>query len=257
MQDFSRYYASEKDALEYQFKMLFFTLAIFACFVAYAMDVLALTWMIVLSSVLVTRWMIAFHELMHLKEPAQLDIFTRLLPIPFAPFNLGYAEYQVIHMGHHKFTASVEDPDAFHILGGVISALFGAITQHEQACYRYIRTHGLSQELGVMLFVRSVIFFALLVSAPLAFLAWWLVLRVSNIINDFVFFHLVHFRSGQAGTFPIPLPRFIATIALLIYGPDVVYGTMHHNIHHTDSRIAPRYLPRVALAFEINKSVES
>lgn len=246
MQHFSEYHAGEKDAVEYRFKMLFFTLAIFACFIAYANEVMPLVWMIILCTVMVTRWMIAFHELMHLKKPQQLDYFTRLMPLPFAPFNLGYAEYQDIHLRHHRFTASADDPDAFHILGGGIKAFFGALTQHEQASYRYICAHGISRELGVMMLLRSGIFFTLLVAAPQAFLAWWLVLRVSYIINDFVFFHLVHYRAGQAGTFSIPLPAFIIYPALLIYGPDVVYGTMHHNIHHAHSRIAPRFLPRMA-----------
>ena len=146
MQDFSEYHAGESDAVEYQLKMLLLTLSIFVCFTAYANDVMSFLWMIVLSSVMVTRWMIAFHELMHLKKPEQLNFFTRLMPIPFAPFNLGYAEYQAIHLGHHRFTASVDDPDAFHILGGMLRAFVGALTQHEQACYRYIRTHGLSRE---------------------------------------------------------------------------------------------------------------
>ena len=246
MADYSQYYANEKDAVEYRFKIIFFTLAIYSCFAAFVFDLINVGWMIVLTSIMVTRWMIAFHELMHLKKAEELDLLTRLLPIPFAPVNLGYREYQNIHMGHHRFTATPNDPDAFHILGGFLRALIGALTQHEQASYRYIRANGLSRELAVMMLVRAGIFMALLLTAPEAFLMWWLVLRLSYVINDFVFFHLVHFRSGAAGTFPIPLPFYIVYPALLIYGPDVVYATMYHDIHHQHTRIAPRYLPVIA-----------
>lgn len=250
MLDFSELYANKKDALEYRIKIVFFTLAIFACFAAYASGVINVIWMALLTTVMVTRWMIAIHELMHLKKPDELDLFTRLLPIPFGPVNLGYREYVDIHMGHHQHTATSKDPDAFHILGGFVKAFIGALTQHEQASYRYIRAHGLSRELMVMMLIRLSIFFALLLAAPLAFLSWWLVLRISYVINDFVFFHLVHFRAGTAGTFPIPLPNYIVYPALLIYGKDVVYATMYHDIHHKHTRIAPRFLPVVAKQFK-------
>ena len=246
MSDFTEYYADEKDALEYRIKIRFFTFALFACYVAYETGAINGVWMALLTSVMVTRWMIAFHELMHLKKPHELDLLTRLLPIPFAPFNLGYREYQNIHMGHHQFTATTKDPEAFHILGGSVKAFIGALTQHEQASYRYIRSNGLSRELAVMMALRAALFFALLFAAPQAFLAWWLVLRLSYVVNDFVFFHLVHYRSGVAGVFPIPLPSYLVYPALLIYGSDVVYATMHHDIHHQHTRIAPKYLPVVA-----------
>lgn len=249
MSEFSEYYANEKDAVEYRVKIIFFTLAIFACFAAFATDVINVVWMAVLTTVMVTRWMIAFHELMHLKKPDDLDLFTRLLPMPFAPFNLGYREYQNIHMGHHRYTATHNDPDAFHILGGFVSAFIGALTQHEQAVYRYIRANGLSRELAVMMLLRIALFLGLMLAAPQAFLVWWLVLRLSYTLNDFVFFHLVHFRTGEAGTFPLPLPAYIVYPALLIYGPDVVYATMFHNIHHLHTRITPRNLPVVATKF--------
>lgn len=251
MTDFSKYDANENDVMEYRFKVVFFTLAIFACYAAYASDAISVMWMAFFTNVLVTRWMITFHELMHLKKPQELDLFTRLSPIPFAPFSLGYREYHNIHMGHHRYTATDKDPDAFHILGGYVKAFIGALTQQEQASYRYIRANGLSRELKVMLLVRATIFFGLLLASPLAFLAWWLVLRLSYAINDYVFFHLVHFRAGAAGTFPIPLPDYIAFWFFLFYGSDVVYATIHHDMHHQHTRIAPRNLP--VIAAQLNK----
>lgn len=246
MSDFSKYYANEKDVLEYRIKITLFTLAVFSCYIAYANDVINFLSMTLLTTVMVTRWMIAFHEIMHLRKAGELDLFTRLLPIPFAPFNLGYREYHHIHMGHHRYTATSNDPDAFHILGGFVKAFMGALTQHEQACFRYIQANGLSRELAVMMLIRLSIFVVLLLTAPGTFFAWWLVLRLSYVINDFVFFHLVHYRSGTAGTFPLPLPSYIKFPAILIYGADVVYAMMYHDIHHQHSRIAPKYLPVVA-----------
>ncbi len=246
MQTFSSYYAGGKDALEYQIKLILFTLAIYGCFAAYVMDWMSVWWMSAIVSVLVTRWMIALHELFHLRKPENLDLITRILPIPFAPFSLGYREYRTIHFGHHHHTASVKDPDAFHIRGGFLKAFIGAVTQQEQAIYRYISTHGLSRELAIMIFIRLTLFTAMLLVSPAAFIVWWLVLRVTYIINDFVFFHLVHYRAGLTGTFPIPLPSIIRYPALLIYGIDVVYATMHHDIHHKHTMIAAKYLPVVA-----------
>ena len=247
MQTLSSYYAGNNDALEYQLKLILFTLAIYGCFVAYVMDWMSVWWMSAVVSVLVTRWMIALHELFHLRKAEDLDLLTRILPIPFAPFSLGYREYRHIHFGHHHHTASVMDPDAFHIRGGFLKAFIGTATQQEQATYRYISTHGISKELTVMMLIRLAIFTAMLLLSPAAFLVWWLVLRVTYIINDFVFFHLVHYRAGSTGTFPIPLPAIIRYPALLIYGIDVVYATMHHDIHHKNPSVAAKYLPVIAI----------
>lgn len=245
MKIFSSYYADGKDAFEYQLKMLFLVVAIYACFGAYSLNWMGVWWMAAIVSVLVTRWMIAFHELFHLKKADDLDVITRLSPIPFAPFNLGYREYQTIHMGHHQHTATQQDPDAFHILGGSLKAFIGAITQHEQAVYRYISANGFSRELRIMMMVRLALFGTLFLLSPSAFLVWWLVLRVTYSINDFVFFHLVHYRSGVSGTFAIPLPFFLQLPALLIYGIDVVYATIHHDTHHKHPRVAAKHLPQV------------
>ena len=60
---------------------------------------------------------------------------------------------------------------------------------------------------------------------------------------------MVHFRAGKAGAFSIPVPRYIAYPASLIYGSDVVDATMQYDIHHQHIRIAARYLPVVAAQF--------
>ena len=245
MQTYSQYHADDNDAREYQFKIVIFTLILFVCFAAYASGWFNVWWMVAISTIAVTRWMIAFHELFHLRKPEELVFFIRLLPIPFAPLNLGYREYRNIHFGHHRYTATQDDPDAFHILGGHMRAFVGAITQHEQAVFRYIKANGLSREMTVMMVIRLSMFLLLLWYSPMAFMAWWLVLRITYTVNDYVFFHLVHYRSGISGTFPIHLPGFIVYVASIIYGYDVVYATMHHDIHHQHTQIAAKYLPIV------------
>jgi len=256
MDDVEHYYANDKDATEYQVKIIAFTLGLYLVFFAFVTNYINVWLIIPVSSILVTRWMIAFHELFHLKKADDLDWMTRLVPIPFSPVNLGYREYRQIHMGHHRHTAQKEDPDAFHIRGGHLKALLGALTQHEQATYRFIKQHGLSKEFTVMFGLRAALFFILLLAFGKAFLAWFLVLRITYVINDYVFFHLVHYRAGPEGkfkhgkssygTFKIPLPTWLQYPAIVIYGIDVVYATMHHDIHHHNTRIAAKYLPRIA-----------
>lgn len=243
---FSKYHATDRDAREYQVKVTLFTLSIFCCYAAYIIGVINVWWMAVLTSVMVTRWMIAFHELLHMRKADELDLLTRLLPIPFAPFNIGYREYRSIHAGHHRHVATDDDPDAFHIQGGHLKALLSAITLHEQQLIRYVSIHGMSHELAIMIIIRLTVFTAMLTLSPSAFLYWWLALRITYIINDFVFFHLVHYRAGKYGTFPIPLHALIRYPLLAIYGIDVVYATMHHDVHHEHPLIAAKYLPRIA-----------
>ncbi len=252
MKDFTQYHASPTDARQYQLKVTLYTVLLFGCYAAYASGAINLWWMVGLSSVLVTRWMIAFHELIHLRDADELDLLTRLLPIPFAPFNIGYREYRNIHAGHHQYTASEQDPDAFHIMGGHLAALFGTVTLHEQQLVRYVKRHGLSTELALMAVIRLALFVGLLVIDPAAFLSWWLVLRLTYCVNDYVFFHLVHYRAASYGSFPIPLPTVIQYPLFLIYGIDVVYATMHHDIHHKHQQVAAKYLPRVAAELEVH-----
>lgn len=244
MKDYTEFYADNSDAIEYQVKVILFTLSLYGCYAAFALELINVCWMAALSSIMVTRWMIAFHELLHLRKAEELDLITRLLPIPFAPLNIGYREYRNIHAGHHRYSAANDDPDAFHIQGGHLRALIGAFTLHEQQIIRYITSKGMSAELAVMVAIRLALFIALLIIAPYAFLAWWLVLRLTYIINDFVFFHLVHYRAGKYGTFPIPLPSLLRYPLIVIYGIDVVYATMHHDLHHKYPYIAAKHLPR-------------
>ena len=246
MDELEHYYANERDATEYQYKNIAFTLGLYLVFFVFALDYIHLWLMIPISSILVTRWLIAFHELLHLKKADDLDWLTRVAPIPFSPLNLGYREYRQIHMGHHRHTAQQEDPDAFHIRGGHLKALLGSITQHEQASYRFVKQYGLSTELTTMLILRAALFVALLLVFGKTFLAWFLVLRITYIINDYIFFHLVHHRAGEFGTFKILLPTWLQYLLIVIYGFDVVYATMHHDIHHHNVRIAAKYLPRIA-----------
>ena len=250
--DYKNYHAGDREARLYQFKLVAFTLIIFGCFIAYAQAWINTAWMAVIVSICVTRWLIAFHELFHLRSADQVGFITRLQPIPFAPLNLGYREYREIHKGHHQHTACETDPDAFHIRGGFIKAFAGSVTQHEQAVVRYIARHGLNCELITLMSIRLGIFVGLLLASPEAFIVWWLVLRVTYIINDFVFFHVVHYRGGQTGTFPIPLPAWLKYPFIVIYGFDVVYATMFHDTHHKHSLVAAKLLPRVALIESAN-----
>jgi fatty acid desaturase len=246
MDNIELFYANERDAREYQYKVIAFTMCLYLVFIAFALGYIPFWIMLPVSSILVTRWLIAFHELLHLKKAEDLDWLTRLVPIPFSLVNLGYREYRQIHMGHHRYTAQREDPDAFHIRGGHLKALLGAITQQEQASYRFIKQYGLSRELAVMLFLRAALFLALLLVFGKVFVVWFLVLRITYIINDYIFFHFVHYRAGQAGTFSIPLTRWLIYAFIVIYGIDVVYATMHHDIHHRNARIAAKFLPHMA-----------
>ena len=246
MQALDSHHAGNKDALEYQIKLIVFTLILYGCFALYVIGWMNVWIMAAVVSVVVTRWMIAFHELFHLRQADDLDLLSRLAAIPFGPFNLGYREYRDIHIGHHKYLSTKKDPDAFHIRGGFFKAFIGALTQHEQATIRYISSHGFSRELASMMFIRLAIFSGMLMVSPSAFLVFWLVLRITYTVNDFVFFHLVHYRMGEYGTFPIPLPAIIQYPALFVYGADVVYATMHHDTHHKYTKIAAKNLPIVA-----------
>ena len=68
----------------------------------YVHQLLPLWAMALLLHLVMIRWMIAIHESFHILSASQLDPISRLLPLPFTPFNIGYAEYRRIHLNHHQ-----------------------------------------------------------------------------------------------------------------------------------------------------------
>lgn len=235
-------YATDADARRYELGAGIIGVALVAAYLAAAVNIIPLWALVMLVALVLPRWLVYFHELFHVRTASKVSRLNGLMLLPFTPFSLGYREFREIHWGHHKAPATEQDPDAFHILGGPIKAFLGAMTLSEQSPIRWLRLHRMDRQLAIGMGIRFALFATLLWISPWTFLVFWLSLRVTYALNDFVFFHYLHVREGRLGTFPVLLPEWFLRLFTLISGDTVVAATLYHDRHHAYPRVAARHL---------------
>ena len=235
--------ATDADARRYQFRSLVIVCLIFCGFGAVAVKMVSGWVLVAIVVLLLPRWMIYTHELFHLRGGTQIDFVTRMMPLPFTPGALGYAEFRQIHFHHHQHPATPEDPDAFHLLGGPWYALWGALTLPEQSIIRWASQNGWGSGLNFDFLCRASIFGACLGIGGVTFLWLWVPLRLVYALGDFSFFYLLHVRHGVPGTYSLQIFPVLRVLAELIYGRTLVRATMFHDRHHLYPQIRARSLP--------------
>lgn len=196
----------------------------------------------------VPRWMIAVHELFHLRSHREVDPVTRLLPFLFSFLALGYRELPANHRSHHRHMATPLDAEYYPLRGPKLAGLINAFTAPEQLWFRWIARHGIDAELACGTLVRLALFLALLWTTGAAFLWYWLPARLAFGLGNFVFFYRLHRQGQDYGVYPLVLPGEIKRAATLLWGRDVVEATLHHDVHHAQPRIAAGWLAEVRAA---------
>jgi fatty acid desaturase len=221
---------------------------IYADFAAAAFGLLPAWTLAIVVPLLVPRWMIAVHELFHLRSEREVDPLTRLQPLVFTPLSLGYRELLVNHRTHHRFMAAQGDAELYQIRGSPLAGLAAAMTAPEQMTIRWALEHGIDRDLAVGVALRAAIFAAAIAIGGTAFL-WYLVpARLAFGASYFTFFYCLHRRGAAVGVYPLRLPATSARILTIVYGRDVVEATLHHDIHHASPRVAARNLSKARLA---------
>ena len=240
--DLSLLFAPESDAPRLTWTGLACTGAIYATYAAVAAHGLAPWVLALVTALLVPRWMIAVHELFHLRSEREVDPVTRLQPLVFTPLSLGYRENLVNHRSHHRFMGTPQDAEFYQLRGAPFAGLLNAFTAPEQMWFRWIAEHGLDRRLALETAARAILFGGLLLASPAAFLWYWVPARIAFGASYFVFFYALHRRGTAMGVYPLVLPGWLARLLTAIYGSDVVEATRHHDVHHAQPRIAARKL---------------
>jgi fatty acid desaturase len=235
---FHPFYTTAADGARYQRTVLILTALAFGQLALATFQLIPFWVMALTMPVIVPRWMLAVHELFHVRKSEQVNFIVQLLPMVFTPFPLGYKQYQEIHAGHHRFMCSKDDPEFFQLRGGYLTGLFNASTVPEQAVIRWVTKHGVDSQLVVTMLLNATLFVACVNFAGWNFLWFWIPVRISYGLSNFAFFYALHRRGSSYGVYSVQLPKFVKQLYMLILGYDALLATCYHDLHHHNPRIA-------------------
>lgn len=254
--DLAVHFASDSDARRFTRNSLLCIALIYANLLAVALAI-APPWTIALTSVLlVPRWMIAVHELFHLRSEREVDPITRLQPLVFTLLSLGYREMLANHRSHHRFMGTPSDAEFYQLRGSRLVGLANAMTAPEQMWFRWVLEHGVDRQLAIETAVRCVLIIGLLVMSVETFLWYWLPARLAYGMSYFIFFYCLHRQGDAMGVYRLVLPSWLVTVITLLYGKDLVEATLHHDMHHAQPRVAARHLATSRPALERQGLIE-
>ena len=242
----TEYLVTEQDAIAYVNHCLIASAFLVAGYAGAIANLVPLWLMALIVVLALPRWVINFHELMHVYHPEQMNRFICVMgvsPIPLSVLTLSYGELRSLHFAHHRTPATEEDPDSFHIHGPLWKVVLASLTAPEQRTFRWINQHGLSRALAVDLGLKAVIFSLLAWLGGATFIWFWLCLRFVYGLSDFSFFRLVHCQNGDYGSFAVTSPQWLTSVAEFVWGQAVVYATLNHDLHHLNPCIAVHRLP--------------
>ena len=236
------YHRNQADASRYQRHGVVYMVSIYACLAALMLDLAPLWSLAPVIAVCYVRGALLTHELMHIRRPSRVTWLLRMMMLFETPFGLGYREHQDIHLRHHQQPATAGDPEYFQIRGGSSRAFLAALLSPELAAGKWVLTRGISPSLRREGAVRALLMLTLVALAPVAFLGYWLVLRVTVGISNFLFHHALHYRSGRYGTFSLSLPAPLHAGLHLVLGSSLAAVLCEHDAHHAWASVRAEHL---------------
>lgn len=239
------FYRDQADAVRYQRVSLAYLVAIYGL-LGLAMAGLAPVWLLfLLVPPLYVRTALCAHELMHICPAGRVSFVHRLMMVFDTPVGLGYREHRDIHVRHHQNPATERDPEFFQIRGAHLRALASSMVSPEWAFLRYWRERRLTRAWAAEASIRAAVFAVLAWLNPPVFLAYWIALRASIGVSNFLFHHALHYRDGRYGTFRLePSPAADRVLRVLL-GTESVLILYEHPAHHAWLQVKARCLPDV------------
>ena len=222
---------------------LLWSLALYALLAFGVVGALPLWALPVLVPLVYVRLALALHEMMHRCHPAGLPVYFRLAVVLETPWALGYREHRLLHFRHHRFNAGPGDPELRLIAAPPLLAFWLACTVPERSTLAWVREKGLIAVMGPGFWVRAVLFLAVAWASPLAFLAYWLSLRLSIGASGFCFHHVLHSRQGRLGTFALPGGAWTMRGGRWLFGRAPMLILARHRAHHLWPSLAVDALP--------------
>lgn len=202
----------------------------------------------------VSRWMIGLHETLHAVKPEDIHPVIRLQLLLLTPFSLGYREIRDIHMRHHGYTLTENDPDLYLIRGNAFSAYLNAVCSPEISAYRWVRDKGGDGQLILGMMVRFALFSLFVWNLGWTSLWYFVPVRLAYGGCMFSISFPLHRKAGAYGTFTPHFGRFMKALTLVYFGRAALHTLSYHDIHHDYPRISALKLPEARLWYEAKPS---
>lgn len=190
----------------------------------------------------------ALHEGFHARRTRDRAWWGRHLLVVTGPWMLGYDALKDNHRVHHQSPAEPGvDPDHYLASGPAWRALFGAVTQPEQALPRFATRRGLTRRNAWPVLAHFLVFSSIVVVGWGWPLVWWVVTtRAANAASWFIFDWCLHhpLRWGDDG--PPELPGWLRAIWAVLLSRANLLGVEYHHVHHRYAFVPGTMLPELS-----------
>jgi hypothetical protein len=163
------------------------------------------------------------------------------------PLQLGYAQLAKNHRGHHEYEGTPKDPDLWLMNAPPALALIHALSQPEQAVFRYVRANGLERRVAVDLVLNFAMYCGLAAACTWQqFALYNVVVRLGNGVSWWVFTYLLHQPKVFNGFSRLTLPRWLAMVWVVLIGRNNFNAISFHFLHHAYGFVPARTLPALS-----------
>jgi len=191
----------------------------------------------------VARWMIGLHEALHIVKLEDTNSLIMLHLLLITPISLGYREIRDIHMRHHAYTLTENDPDIYHLRGNMLSGFILATFSPEISAYYWIRDKGVDKTLLLGMVLRLTLFCIFVGSLGWLSLWYFIPVRLAYGTCMFAISFPLHRKDGAYGTFTPNFGAWLETVMELYAGGAALNTLKYHDIHHDYPRISAQKLP--------------
>jgi len=233
---------------------ILFEILIYIHFTLASFEYLPMWSFVIAVFIYIPRWMISLHEAQHFYSPKTINLITRYNLLTLTPFQLGYREMRDIHMRHHAYTATPQDPEYYHIRGSWISGYLNVMFSPEQSVYFWIRDKGIDTELIIGMSIRLMVFSVIVLIFGWQSLWYFVPVRIAYGSCLFFFSYILHRKQGAYGTFKITYPILFQKLLRFLYGETLLQSVSEHDIHHDYPAIAGQRLAEARPYYQPRKS---
>jgi len=191
--------------------------------------------------VLYARVILGGHEVLHSKVGLDVNPLTRLMPFYQTPIVLGYEQIRDIHLRHHRFFGTKDDPEDYLVTApSHLRALGLAFISPERHYLRYVQARGMTKRLAVETLIRAALFVGMLCANPAVFLIHVAIMRVTMGGSEFFFHNVIHMADLEKRDrwFYERVPKVWWRMLRGLFGTEKVDILLVHDTHHAHQLIS-------------------